>query len=58
MKGGILFLLPSMRQQLAVANVFSWHSIPMGTDLNQEQVEYIVDIIMEWIQREERRYKN
>lgn len=28
--------------------LYKWHSIPMGTDLNQEQVEYIVDIIMEW----------
>lgn len=47
-----------MRQQLAVTNVFINGILFQGTDLNQEQVEYIVDIIMEWIQREERRYKN
>ena len=29
-----------------------WHKIPMGRELTNSQIDYIVDILMEWIRRE------
>lgn len=58
MRGHPVFIAQHATATCCRKCLYKWHSIPMGTDLNQEQVEYIVDIIMEWIQREERRYKN
>ena len=28
-----------------------WHKFPMGTQLTQEQQDYIVDLIMKWIKK-------
>lgn len=58
MRGHPVFIAQHATATCCRKCLYKWHSIPMGTDLNQGQVEYIVDIIMEWIQREERRYKN
>ena len=32
--------------------LYKWHHIPKGIELNQKQQQYIVALIMEWIQRE------
>lgn len=29
-----------------------WHKIPKGKELNQEQQEYLVNVIMEWIKKQ------
>jgi len=29
-----------------------WHKIPKGTKLTQKEKEYVVDVLMEWIERE------
>lgn len=29
-----------------------WHHIPAGRELTEEEKEYIVDVIMEWIRRQ------
>lgn len=31
-----------------------WHHIPAGKELTEAEQEYIVDVIMEWIQRQMR----
>lgn len=32
--------------------LYKWHRIKMGCDLNDEQIDYIVNLIMKWIERE------
>lgn len=32
--------------------LYKWHKIPMNTVLDTKQVDYIVDIIMKWIEKE------
>ena len=32
--------------------IFKWHHIPKKRDLNECEVNYIVDIIMKWIEKE------
>ena len=32
--------------------VNKWHKFPVGTQLTQEQQDYIVDLIMKWIERQ------
>ena len=29
-----------------------WHKFPMGTQLTQEQQDYIVELIMKWIKKQ------
>ena len=29
-----------------------WHHIPAGRELTEEEQEYIVDVVMEWIRRQ------
>lgn len=32
--------------------LYKWHKIPQGTQLTEEEQEYVVDVLMEWIDRE------
>ena len=32
-----------------------WHHIPKGRELTEEEQEYVVDVIMEWIRRQMQR---
>ena len=32
-----------------------WHHIPKGKELTEEEQEYVVDVIMEWIRRQMQR---
>ena len=31
-----------------------WHKIPVGIELNEEQKDYVVNVIMTWIEKEEK----
>lgn len=32
--------------------LYKWYGIPSGKDLSEEEINYVVDIIMEWINRD------
>ena len=32
--------------------LYKWHRIPAGIELNKEQIDYIVNVIMTWINKE------
>lgn len=32
--------------------LYKWHKIPQNVELNDEQIKYIVDVLMEWIIKE------
>ena len=32
--------------------LFKWHKIPKNTELNEKQKQYIVDLIIKWIEKE------
>ncbi len=32
--------------------LYKWHHIPMNKELNEKEINYIVDLIMKWIEKE------
>ena len=32
--------------------LYKWHKIPQNVELNDEQIKYIVDVLMEWLIKE------
>lgn len=52
MKGHPVFLAQHATACCCRSCLEKWHHIPAGKVLNQEEQSYIVDVIMDWIQRE------
>ena len=51
------YLLPSMQlQHVAEECIRKWHKMQPGKELSQVQQEYLVDVIMTWIQKEMERH--
>lgn len=55
MRGHPVFLAQHATGCCCRGCLFKWHRIPQGTQLTQEQQEYVVNVLMEWIRREIRR---
>ena len=50
---GTLYSWLSMLLAAAVGDaLYKWHRIPAEVQLTEEQQEYIVDVLMAWIERE------
>ena len=35
-----------------------WHHIPQGREMTEKEQEYVVDIIMEWVERQMKMWKS
>jgi len=38
--------------------LYKWHRIPNDTTLNQQEINYVIDVIMKWIENEYNSFKN
>ena len=52
MKGHPVFIAQHATATCCRGCLEKWHHIPKGVELTNNQVDYIVKIIMEWIKRE------
>ncbi len=52
MKGHPTFIAQHATATCCRGCLYKWHKIPKGKKLNDEEIEYIVNIIMTWIERQ------
>ena len=52
MRGHPVFLAQHATGCCCRGCLYKWHRIPAGVQLTEEQQEYIVDVLMAWIERE------
>ena len=52
MKGHPVFIAQHATATCCRKCINKWHKFPAGTQLTQQQQDYIVDLIMEWIRRQ------
>lgn len=52
MRGHPVFIAQHATGTCCRGCLFKWHHIPAGYDLNEDQIDYIVDLVMEWIERQ------
>lgn len=52
MKGHPVFIAQHATAVCCRGCIEKWHKIPKGTELTEEQQEYLAGIIMEWIKRQ------
>lgn len=52
MKGHPVFIAQHATATCCRGCINKWHHFPKGVDLSQSQQEYLVNIIMEWINRQ------
>ena len=52
MKGHPVFISQHALACCCRSCLFKWYHIPKGRKLTDEEVKYIIDLIMEWIKRE------
>jgi len=52
MKGHPVFIAQHATATCCRNCIYKWHNIPKNVELNDEQIKYIVDVIMKWIKNE------
>ena len=52
MRGHPVFIAQHATATCCRGCLYKWHKIPKGLNLSEEQKNYIVDVIMAWIDRE------
>ena len=52
MRGHPVFIAQHATATCCRGCLYKWHKIPKGIELNKEQKDYIVNVIMAWIERE------
>ena len=52
MKGHPVFIAQHATATCCRVCLYKWHKIPQNTELTQSQQDYVVNIIMEWINRQ------
>lgn len=52
MKGHPVFIAQHATATCCRGCINKWHKFPIGTELTEEQQDYLVSIIMEWIKRQ------
>lgn len=58
MRGHPVFIAQHATATCCRKCLYKWHHIKPNQELTSQQIDYIVDIIMEWIQRERGNEKN
>ena len=51
-KGHPVFIAEHATATCCRGCLYKWHKIPMNTKLNNEQIDYIVNLIIAWINKE------
>ena len=52
MKGHPVFVAQHATATCCRKCLYKWHKIPMDTELNEKEKDYIVQVIMTWIEKE------
>lgn len=52
MKGHPVFIAEHATATCCRGCLYKWHKIRKGKDLSKKEIKYVVDIIMEWINRQ------
>ena len=52
MKGHPVFIAQHATATCCRGCLYKWHKIRKGKDLSEKEIKYVVDIIMEWINRQ------
>lgn len=52
MRGHPVFIAQHATATCCRGCLYKWHRIEKGKELSKEEIEYIVNVIMEWIKRE------
>lgn len=52
MRGHPVFIAQHATATCCRGCLYKWHKIPKGIELNKEQKDYIVNVIMAWIEKE------
>ena len=58
MKGHPVFIAQHATATCCRKCLYKWHHIKPNQELTSQQIEYIVNVIMEWIERERRNEEN
>lgn len=51
-KGHPVFISEHATATCCRSCLYKWHKIPMNKELSKEEIDYIVDVIMKWIEKE------
>jgi exodeoxyribonuclease V alpha subunit len=51
-KGHPVFIAQHATATCCRGCLYKWHGIPEGRELTEKEQEYIVDVLMKWIQRQ------
>ena len=57
MKGHPVFIAQHATATCCRGCLYKWHKIVMDTTLNEKEIDYIVDVIMYWINKEYKKNK-
>lgn len=52
MKGHPVFIAEHATGTCCRGCLYKWHKIPQDCELSNEEIDYIVDVIMKWIEKE------
>ncbi len=52
MRGHPVFIAQHATATCCRGCIYKWHKIPKEIELNEQQIEYLVNIIMEWVKRQ------
>ena len=52
MRGHPVFIAQHATATCCRGCLYKWHKIPKGVELKREQIDYIVNVIMAWIEKE------
>ena len=52
MKGHVVFIAQHATATCCRGCLYKWHKIPQNVELSEEQIDYVVTLIMKWIEKE------
>lgn len=55
MRGHPVFIAQHATATCCRGCLYKWHKIKPGENLSEEQINYVVDVIMEWINKEQKK---
>ena len=55
MRGHPVFIAQHATATCCRGCLYKWHKIKPGTELSEEQINYVVTVLMEWIKKEQKK---
>ena len=58
MRGHPVFIAEHATATCCRGCLYKWHKIPQGRELNDDEIDYIVSVIMKWIENQMKNMRN